>query len=64
MTGCQFSSFEIGVDHDNLACVALARFVLESPVLARGRQDRRAAVGALFGILTRGWEPPSKPPAP
>ncbi|MFD8394957.1 TetR/AcrR family transcriptional regulator [Streptomyces sp. NPDC059680] len=55
---------EFGVDHDNLACVALARFVLEIPVLARGRQDRQAAVGALFDILTHGWEPPSKSPGP
>lgn len=55
---------EFGVDHDNLACVALARFVLEIPVLARGRQDRRAAVEALFDILTHGWEPPGKPHAP
>ncbi|MGW2749166.1 TetR/AcrR family transcriptional regulator [Streptomyces sp. NPDC001450] len=54
---------EFGVDHDNLACVALARFVLEIPVLARGRQDRRAAVEGVFDILTHGWEPPSKPPA-
>ncbi|MCW7944482.1 TetR family transcriptional regulator [Streptomyces hygroscopicus] len=55
---------EIGVDHDNLACVALARFVLQIPVIARGRQDRRAAVEEIFDILTQGWEPPSKPPAP
>ncbi|MEV5849264.1 TetR/AcrR family transcriptional regulator [Streptomyces sp. NPDC048179] len=55
---------EFGVDHDNLACMALARFVLDIPVLARGRQDRRAAVEAIFDILTHGWEPPSKPLAP
>ncbi|MFI8191693.1 TetR/AcrR family transcriptional regulator [Streptomyces sp. NPDC085946] len=55
---------EFGVEHDNLACVALARFVLDIPVLARGRQDRRAAIEAVFDILTHGWEPPSKPPAP
>lgn len=55
---------EFGVDHDNLACVALARFVLDIPVLARGRQDRRAAIEAIFDILTHGWEPPGKPPAP
>ncbi|MEU0969518.1 TetR/AcrR family transcriptional regulator [Streptomyces sp. NPDC005917] len=55
---------EFGVEHDNLACVALARFVLEIPALARGRQDRRAAVEAVFDILTHGWEPPSRPPAP
>ncbi|MFD3585821.1 TetR/AcrR family transcriptional regulator [Streptomyces sp. NPDC058683] len=54
---------EFGVDHDNLTCVALARFVLEIPMLARGRQDRRTAVDAIFDILTHGWKPPSKPPA-
>ncbi|MFH9672270.1 TetR/AcrR family transcriptional regulator [Streptomyces sp. NPDC017405] len=55
---------EVGVDHDDLACMALARFVLDIPALTRGRQDRRAAVEAIFDILTRGWEPPGKPPAP
>jgi AcrR family transcriptional regulator len=55
---------EIGVSHDDLACAALARFVLDIPALARGRQDRRAAIEAIFDILTHGWEPPSKPPAP
>ncbi|GHE10293.1 TetR/AcrR family transcriptional regulator [Streptomyces alanosinicus] len=55
---------EVGVDHDDLACVALARFVLDIPALARGRQDRRAAVEAIFDILTHGWEPPGKRPAP
>ncbi|MGA4957661.1 TetR/AcrR family transcriptional regulator [Streptomyces lavendulocolor] len=55
---------EIGVNHDDLACAALARFVLDIPALARGRQDRRAAIEAIFDILTHGWEPPSKPPAP
>ncbi|MEV6550933.1 TetR/AcrR family transcriptional regulator [Streptomyces sp. NPDC051597] len=54
---------EVAVDHDDLACVALARFVLDIPALARGRQDRRAAVEAIFDILTHGWEPPTKPSA-
>ncbi|MET7299213.1 TetR/AcrR family transcriptional regulator [Embleya sp. NPDC005575] len=54
---------EIGVEHDDLACMALARFVLEIPALTRGRQDRRAAVEAVFDILARGWEPPGKQPA-
>jgi AcrR family transcriptional regulator len=52
---------EFGVEHDDLACVALARFVLDIPSLARGRQDRWAAVEAVFDILTRGWQPPNKP---
>ncbi|RST13718.1 TetR family transcriptional regulator [Streptomyces sp. WAC05374] len=55
---------EIGVNHDDLACAALARFVLDIPALARGRQDRRAAIEAIFDILTHGWEPPGKPSAP
>ncbi|MFH9354550.1 TetR/AcrR family transcriptional regulator [Kitasatospora sp. NPDC017646] len=54
---------EVGVDHDDPACTALARFVLDIPALTRGRQDRHAAVEAIFDILTRGWEPPSGPPA-
>jgi hypothetical protein len=45
------------VDHDNLACVAVARFVLEIPALTRNRQDRQAAVEAIFDILTHGWKP-------
>ncbi|MGP3939700.1 TetR/AcrR family transcriptional regulator [Streptomyces sp. 6N106] len=53
-------AYELGVDHDNLSCVTLARFVLEVPALARGQQDRRAAVDAIFDILTQGWQPPTK----
>jgi AcrR family transcriptional regulator len=49
---------DLGVDHDNLACVALARFVLEIPALTRDRQDRRAAVQEIFDILAHGWKPP------
>ncbi|MEW2291293.1 TetR/AcrR family transcriptional regulator [Streptomyces sp. NPDC006743] len=50
---------ETGVGHDDLACATLARFVLEIPALAGGRQDRRAAVEEIFGILAHGWEPPA-----
>jgi AcrR family transcriptional regulator len=46
---------DAGVPHDDAACVALARFVLDIPALTRGRSDRRAAVEAIFGILARGW---------
>ncbi|MBO3743842.1 TetR/AcrR family transcriptional regulator [Actinoplanes flavus] len=49
---------ECGVDHDDLACVTLARFVLEIPALVRGRPDAHAAIEAIFDILTRGWTPP------
>ncbi|UXY33646.1 TetR/AcrR family transcriptional regulator [Streptomyces albidocamelliae] len=51
---------EFGVDHGNLACTALARFVLEVPALAQGQKDRRAAVEELFGILANGWRPPPR----
>lgn len=50
-----------GVPHDDPVCTALARFVLEVPTLARGQADRRAAVEAIFDILTRGWQPPRPP---
>lgn len=49
---------EVGVAHDDLACLALARFVLEIPALAHGRKDRVAAVETIFDILTRGWRVP------
>ncbi|PRY31616.1 TetR/AcrR family transcriptional regulator [Umezawaea tangerina] len=48
-----------GVDRDDLACVTLARFVLEVPALTRGRQDRRAAVETVFDVLAHGWSPPT-----
>jgi AcrR family transcriptional regulator len=51
---------ELGVDHDDLACLTLARFVLDIPALARNRQDRQAAVETIFDILTHGWQPPGK----
>ncbi|QFZ20278.1 TetR/AcrR family transcriptional regulator [Saccharothrix syringae] len=54
---------EFGVDHDDLACAALARFVLQIPALTRNRPDREAAVGQVFDILARGWEPPSGRPS-
>lgn len=46
---------ELGRETDDLACAALARFVLDIPALARGRQDPRAAVEAVFDLLTHGW---------
>jgi AcrR family transcriptional regulator len=49
---------ECGVPRDDLACTALARFVLEIPALTRGRHDRRAAVETIFDLLARGWRPP------
>ncbi|MEV7325095.1 TetR/AcrR family transcriptional regulator [Streptomyces sp. NPDC093970] len=51
---------EYGVDHDNLACATLARFVLEIPGLAQRQKDRGAAVEEVFGILGNGWRPPGR----
>ncbi|RBQ19145.1 TetR family transcriptional regulator [Spongiactinospora rosea] len=50
---------ELGVGHDDLACTALARYVLEIPALARGRDDARAAIETVFDILVHGWRPPA-----
>jgi AcrR family transcriptional regulator len=47
---------ETGAEPDDLACVSLARFVLEIPTLAAGRPDRRAAVDRLFDLLEQGWQ--------
>jgi len=49
----------VGADRDNLECMTLARFVLQIPVLTRGRQDRRAAVDGVFRILEHGWRSPT-----
>ncbi|MEV6349288.1 helix-turn-helix domain-containing protein [Actinoplanes sp. NPDC051851] len=46
------------VPHDDLACATLARFVLETPSLIRGRPDPHAALDQVFAILTHGWRPP------
>ncbi|WP_042382192.1 TetR/AcrR family transcriptional regulator [Streptacidiphilus melanogenes] len=51
---------EFGVGHDDLACTALARFVLDVPGLARRQEDRRAAVEEVFAILAHGWQPPTR----
>jgi AcrR family transcriptional regulator len=51
---------EFDVPHDDLACMALARFVLEIPALTRGRPDPRAAVDTIFDILAHGWRPPGE----
>ncbi|NUR87109.1 MAG: TetR family transcriptional regulator [Nonomuraea sp.] len=53
---------ELGVEHGNLACSALARFVLEVPALAQGQRDPRAAVEELFDILANGWKEPVSGP--
>uniref|UniRef100_A0AAU1M3M1 TetR/AcrR family transcriptional regulator n=1 Tax=Streptomyces sp. NBC_00148 TaxID=2903626 RepID=A0AAU1M3M1_9ACTN len=46
---------ELGRDEDDLACAALARFVLEVPALATGRHDPRATVETVFDLLINGW---------
>lgn len=47
---------ELGREADDLACSALARFVLEIPALATSRHDPRAAVETVFDLLTHGWQ--------
>lgn len=42
---------ELGRAPDDVTCVALARFVLDIPAVAQGR----AAVEAVFDLLTYGW---------
>ncbi|MBF8184410.1 TetR family transcriptional regulator [Nonomuraea sp. K274] len=49
---------DAGTSHDNIACHALARFILEIPALTGGRQDLRTAVEEIFDLLTHGWRPP------
>jgi AcrR family transcriptional regulator len=51
---------EVGAPPDDIACVTLARFVLEIPALTRGRPDRPAAVDTIFDIVRRGWTPPTQ----
>ncbi|MEK8172346.1 TetR/AcrR family transcriptional regulator [Streptomyces sp. M19] len=51
---------ELGVPRGDLACVTLARFVLEVPVLCKGQRDRRAAIDTVFDILANGWRPPNR----
>lgn len=51
---------ELGRDADDVACAALARFVLEVPALATARPDPRAAVETVFDLLIHGW-PSSRP---
>ncbi|BCY13219.1 TetR/AcrR family transcriptional regulator [Actinoplanes sp. L3-i22] len=47
---------ELGAPADDLACVTLARFVLEIPALTSARPDRRAAVETIFDLLANGWK--------
>ncbi|MER5702699.1 TetR family transcriptional regulator [Micromonospora sp. NPDC002296] len=53
---------ELGVEQDDIACVALARFVLQIPSLIRGQSDRRAAVERVFDVIAHGWRSPESPP--
>jgi len=47
---------ETGRNVDDLACAALARFVLDIPTLAAAHKDPRAAVEELFDLLSHGWQ--------
>jgi AcrR family transcriptional regulator len=49
---------EVGAAPDDIACLTLARFVLEIPALTRDRPERRAAVDTIFAILRSGWSAP------
>jgi AcrR family transcriptional regulator len=51
---------DLGVGHDDIACRALARFVLGIPALTRGRQDPRTDVEKVFELLEHGWSPPGQ----
>ncbi|WP_399894626.1 TetR/AcrR family transcriptional regulator [Streptomyces sp. BBFR51] len=55
---------ELGREADDLACSALARFVLEVPALAAGRHDPRATVETVFDLLTHGWPAPGHSSSP
>jgi AcrR family transcriptional regulator len=46
---------ELGREADDLACAALARFVLEVPTSTKGRPDPRAVVDTVFDLLLHGW---------
>ncbi|WP_328729481.1 TetR/AcrR family transcriptional regulator [Streptomyces griseoaurantiacus] len=52
---------ELGREPDDLACAALARFVLEVPALTRGREDPGASVEKVFDLLLHGWESEEAP---
>ena len=52
-------SGEIGRPADDLASAALARFVVQVPILAKNRENARQAVETVFDILAHGWEPQS-----
>ncbi|MGK4597243.1 TetR/AcrR family transcriptional regulator [Amycolatopsis sp. w19] len=46
---------ETGVSSEDIACRALARFVLDIPALTRGRKDPREDVERIFDLLEAGW---------
>ena len=48
-------ALESGAPEDDPGCAALARFVLETPSLARSQADPRRAVDAAFDLLEQGW---------
>lgn len=50
---------DAGVSPDNIACHALARFVLDIPVLVASRTDTLAAIEEIFALLAHGWRPPA-----
>lgn len=48
---------EAGLPADDMACAALARFVLDIPGLIRQSSDPYADIDAVFALLRNGWNP-------
>ncbi|MEW2576743.1 TetR/AcrR family transcriptional regulator [Streptomyces syringium] len=51
---------ETGAPDDDAACAALARFALNTPLLARSHPDPHRAADEIFALLERGWSGPSR----
>ena len=49
---------EIGAPADDLACAALARFVLSARDLIAKHPDPHQAAAEIFGLLEHGWQKP------
>ncbi|MGC0363832.1 AcrR family transcriptional regulator [Rhodococcus sp. 27YEA15] len=47
---------DLGRPADDLASATLSRFVVQIPILVKGREDARQAVSEVFEILARGWD--------
>ncbi|WP_219471258.1 TetR/AcrR family transcriptional regulator [Nonomuraea rhizosphaerae] len=54
---------DVGLPAGDAGCAALARFALEIPSLAHGRDDEEQAINQIFDLLETGWPAPPEPPA-